>query len=79
MLSKVLSGNNKQMKLDKTQMIALGIALLVILYAMSQVSGYIQSQDMNQDASDVSLQQYNSQVEEYNKTWSTWLQEIISK
>ena len=60
-------------------MIALGIALLVILYAMSQVSGYIQSQDMNQDASDVSLQQYNSQVEEYNKTWSTWLQEIISK
>ena len=67
------------MKLDKTQMIAFGLALLVILFAISQVSGYVQTQSMTEPASDVNLQQYNSKVDQYNKTWADWLQGIISK
>ena len=67
------------MKLDKTQMIAFGLALLVILFAISQVSGYVQTQSMTEPASDVNLQQYNEKVDQYNKTWADWLQGIISK
>ena len=67
------------MKLDKTQMIAFGVALLVILFAISQVSGYVQTQSMTEPASDVNLQQYNEKVDQYNKTWADWLQGIISK
>ena len=67
------------MKLDKTQMIALGAAILIILFAISQVSGYVQTQSLTEPASDVNIQQYNAQVDQYNKTWADWLQGIISK
>lgn len=68
------------MKLDRTQMIAIGLALFVIMFAIKQVSGYqLQGGPLMQAPSDVDVSQYNKKVSQYNKTWDTWLQGIISK
>jgi len=68
------------MKIDRTQMIALGLALLVILFAIKQVSSYqLQTAPTMQAPSDVDVSQYNAQVAQYNKTWNSWLQGIISQ
>ncbi len=68
------------MKIDRTQMIAIGIALFVILFAIKQVSGYqLQTSPLMQAPSDVDVSQYNSQVSQYNQTWNSWLQGLISK
>ena len=64
--------------LDQTQIIALALVALFILFALKQVSGYTQSQPIVQGPADVDLSMYNSQVNQYNQTWGTWLQGIIS-
>jgi hypothetical protein len=64
--------------IDKTQMIALGLALLFILFAFKQVSGYVQTESIVQGPSDVDMSLYNSRVSQYNKTWASWLSGIIS-
>ena len=64
--------------IDKTQMIALGLAILFILFALKQVSGYAQTSPIVQGPSDVDTSLYNSRVSQYNKTWASWLSGIIS-
>jgi len=67
-----------KLALDRTQLVALVLAALFILFALQQVSGYTQMQPIVQGPADVDLSLYNSKVTQYNQTWASWLQGIIS-